>query len=86
MALKTALEHNPVLTVGFVLAGAWIALTTLNVVSSMGALTLGDWVGHSGVGGLFGLGVMFVLGVLLLYLYAELAETDPAPETFPPER
>lgn len=85
MGLRTALEHNPVLTVGFLLAGGWIALTALNVASSMGPVMGGGWVGHSGVGGLFGLAVLFVLGVLLVYLYAELAESDPAPETFPPE-
>lgn len=85
MALKTALEHNPVLTIAFLLFGGWLALTTLNVVSSMGSLG-GGWVGHSGIGGLFGLAVMFVLGVLLVYLYAELAESDPAPDSFPPER
>ncbi|MEM4781286.1 MAG: hypothetical protein QXG03_06990 [Halalkalicoccus sp.] len=85
MALKTAIEHNPVLTIAFLLFGGWLALTTLSVASSMGALG-GGWVGHSGVGGLFGLAVMLVLGILLVYLYAELAEADPAPETFPPER
>lgn len=86
MALKTALEQNALLTVVFLLTGGWIALTALNVFASMGPLVLGDWVGHSGVGGLFGLGVMLVLGVLLVYLYAELSETDPAPDGFPPER
>lgn len=85
MALQTALEQNPVLTVGFLLAGGWLALTTLSVASSMGSLG-GGWVGHSGIGGLFGLLSMFVLGVLLVYLYAGLSESDPAPETFPPER
>ncbi|MCH7659428.1 MAG: hypothetical protein IH933_02220 [Euryarchaeota archaeon] len=85
MALQTALEQNPVLTVGFLLFGGWLALTTLNIVGSMGAIG-GGWIGQSGVGGLFGLGILLVLGVLLIYLYAGLAETDPAPETFPPER
>ena len=86
MALQTALEQNPVLTIGFLLFGGWLALTTLSVVSSMGPLMGGSWVGNSGIGGLFGLGVMLVLGVLLVYLYAELAEADPAPDSFPPER
>ncbi|MFC6905164.1 hypothetical protein [Halalkalicoccus tibetensis] len=86
MGLKTALEHNPVLTVGFLLAGGWIALTVMNVFASMGPVVGGNWVGPNGAGGLFGLGVMLVLGVLLVYLYAELAEVDPAPDTFPPER
>lgn len=85
MALQTALEQNPVLTVAFLLSGGWLALTSLNVFSSMGSLG-GGWVGHSGIGGLFGLALMFVLGVLLVYLYAGLSESDPAPETFPPER
>lgn len=86
MTLKTALEQNALLTVLFLLAGGWIALTAMNVSANMGPLVLGDWVGQSGVGGLFGLGVMLVLGVLLVYLYAELAEADPAPDSFPPER
>jgi hypothetical protein len=86
MALQTALEQNPVLTVGFLLFGGWLALTVLNVVSGMGPLMGGGWIGQSGVGGLFGLTVMLVLGILLIYLYAGLSESDPAPETFPPER
>lgn len=86
MALQTALDQNPVLTVAFLLFGGWLALTALNVVSSMGPLMGGGWIGHSGVGGLFGLIVMLVLGVLLVYLYAGLSESDPAPDSFPPER
>jgi hypothetical protein len=86
MALKTALEHNPVLTIAFLLFGGWLAITTLNVASSMGSLTGTDWAGHTGPGGIVGLGVLFVLGVLVVYLYAELAESDPAPDSFPPER
>lgn len=85
MALKTALDQNPVLTVAFLLFGGWLALTAFSVFANMGSVS-GGWIGHSGVGGLFGLGVMFVLGVLLVYLYAALAEPDPAPGTFPPER
>ena len=86
MALKTALEHNPVLVVAFLLFGGWLALTAANVVGSMGSVSATDWVGHAGASGLMGLVVMLVLGVLLVYLYAELAEPDPAPESFPPER
>ena len=86
MALKTALEHNPLLTVVFILFGGWLALTALNVFASMGPVVGGNWVGPNGAGGLFGLGVILVLGVLLVYLYAELAEADPAPDGFPPER
>ncbi|WP_122088367.1 hypothetical protein [Halalkalicoccus subterraneus] len=86
MALKTALEHNPVLTVAFLLFGGWLAITTLNVASSMGPVMGADWIGHSGPGGVVGLAVMIALGVLLVYVYAELAESDPAPDSFPPER
>lgn len=86
MTLRTALDQNPVLAVGFLLFGGWLALTAMNVVSSMDSVMAIDWVGHSGISGLIGLLVMLALGVLLVYLYAELAEPDPAPETFPPER
>lgn len=86
MALKTALDQNPVLTLAFLLFGGWLAVTTLDVVTSAGSASPGRWVGSNAVGGLVGLGVMVVLGVLLVYLYAELAESDPAPSSFPPER
>lgn len=86
MALKTAIEHNPVLTIASLLFGGWLAVTAANVFGSMGSISATDWVGHAGASGLMGLVVLLVLGVLLVYLYAELAEPDPAPESFPPER
>lgn len=86
MTLRTALDQNPVLTVVFLLFGGWLALTILNVVTSMQSATGTNWVGPTGASGLVGLGVMLVLGVGIVYLYAALAEPDPAPETFPPER
>lgn len=86
MALKTAIEHNPVLTIASLLFGGWLAVTAANVFGSMDSILATDWIGPSGVSGLMGLIVLLVLGVLLVYLYAELAESDPAPESFPPER
>lgn len=86
MTLRTALDQNPVLTAAFLLFGGWLALTAVNVVTSIDSITGTDWVGPTGASGLIGLGVMLVLGVGIVYLYAALAEPDPAPETFPPER
>lgn len=86
MTLRTALDQNPVLTAAFLLFGGWLALTAVNVVTSIDSITGTDWVGPTGASGLVGLGVMVVLGVGIVYLYAALAEPDPAPETFPPER
>lgn len=86
MGLKTAFEHNPVLLMALLLFGGWLAVTAGSVVESIGDASRGMWVGPNGVGGVMGLTVLLALGVLLVYLYAELAESDPAPESFPPER
>ena len=86
MALRTALDQNPVLVAGFVLFGAWIALTTVNVAGSIDSITGTDWIGPTGASGLVGLAVMLVLGIGIVYLYVALSEPDPAPESFPPER
>ncbi|ELY66036.1 hypothetical protein [Natronococcus jeotgali] len=84
MGLRTAFRQNPLVFVGLLVFGAWTFLTILNVSSSMGEIAYGDWVGQSGVVGLIGLAVLFVLGLTVVLLYGELGEPSPGPEEFPP--
>lgn len=84
MGLRTAFRQNPLVLVGLLVFGAWTFLTILNVSSSMGGIVYGDWVGQTGVVGLIGLGVLFVLALATVLLYGELGEPSPGPEEFPP--
>ena len=86
MALRTALQMSKVLVIGVLLFAGWLLLTVMQVFETMGSITLGNEViGQGGASGIVGLLVMAVLAGLLLFLYSELGETDPAPEPFPPE-
>ncbi|SEW14818.1 hypothetical protein [Natrinema salifodinae] len=86
MGLRTALRQNTVILAGLLAAGGWVFVTLLNVSSSMGSVTYGDWIGQSGVAGLVGLVVLLAIGLLVVSVYAELGEMDPLPEEFPPEQ
>jgi len=86
MALRTALETNKMVVAAVLLFAGWMAITALQVFETMNAVTLGNEViGQGGMSGVIGLLVMAGTGGLLLLLYSELGETDPAPEPFPPE-
>lgn len=86
MALRTALQMSKVLVIGVLLIAGWLLLNALQVFETMNSIELGNQViGQGGMSGVIGLLVMAVLAGLLLFLYSELGETDPAPEPFPPE-
>lgn len=85
MGTRTAIEHNPVIAFGLLLAVGWVVLVGLNVFNGMGSLTIGDWVGRHGLGGFVGLFVMFVFLLLVIVILGELGEPDPAPDEWPPE-
>ena len=86
MALRTALQMSKVLVIGVLLFAGWLLLNVMQVFETMNSLELGNQViGQGGMSGVIGLLVMAVLAGLLLFLYSELGETDPAPEPFPPE-
>lgn len=85
MGTRTAIEHNPVIAFGLLLAAGWVALVGMQVVALGKGFELGDWVGRHGLGGLVGLLVMFVFLLLLIVILGELGEPDPAPDEWPPE-
>lgn len=85
MSLRTASQNNGILLAAILLFSGWTVYTFVNVYNSMGALTLGNWVGQHGVGGLFGLvGLLVILG-LSVTVYGSLSETEPTPQEWPPE-
>ncbi|QCJ46024.1 hypothetical protein [Haloprofundus sp. MHR1] len=88
MSLRNGFRQSWVLTFGIVAAMAWLTLTAVRVFSLVESpLT---WTtptaGTGAMGGLVGLVVMAVFVGVLLVLFSELGESDPAPSTWPPEK
>jgi len=79
MGLRTALTQSRIVTLGVFAAAIWVVLTMLQVYGRLGPLSSGG-VGQTPISGLIGLAVMGGLLALLLVLYSELSETEPAPE------
>ncbi|WP_049935902.1 hypothetical protein [Haloplanus natans] len=79
MGIRTALTQSGIVTLGVFAAGIWIVLTMLQVYGRLGPLSSGG-VGQTPISGLVGLVVLGGTLVLLLALYGELSEMDPAPE------
>lgn len=87
MSMRTAVKQSSLVTFLLVLAVAWIALTAVNVAQTMSGYEslAGPYIGQSFVGGIVGLVALVVTAFLFWYAYGELGETEPGPETFPPE-
>ncbi|WP_458261322.1 hypothetical protein [Haloparvum sp. AD34] len=85
MSMRNAFQHNKFVLGGVVAFAIWTVLTFINVATSMGPLTLDNWVGQHGVGGVIGLVALAIVIGLALTTYGTLAEDDPAPEEWPPE-
>lgn len=79
MGVRTALTQSRIVTLGVVAAAIWVLLTILQVYGRLGPLSSGG-VGQTPISGVIGLVVLGGLLALLLTLYGELSETDPAPE------
>jgi hypothetical protein len=86
MGLRTALDQSKLLT--FVALGAfvWLLLTLLDVAGEIDVFAAGstDFVGFNATAGIAGIVVLAVVLGVLVALYSEITETDPAPETWPP--
>lgn len=76
------------LALGFVLllAAGWIVLTAIQVFNAMEAGGAGGFIGQTPVGGVIGLLVMLSLLALLFVIYGEVSESEPGPQSFPPQR
>ena len=87
MSLRTALREARVVTVGILIAALWTLLTILDVTGRFDwmAFDAADTVGQTAVGGVVGLLVLLVVLALLVGLYSEVTESDPAPDPWPPQ-
>lgn len=87
MGLRTGLQQSRWLTFAVLLVGLWVLLSALRTATAMDWSQLGggEYIGYAPGSGVVGLVVLLVGLGLLLVLYSELTETDPAPETWPPE-
>jgi hypothetical protein len=79
MGLRTAFTQSRIVTLGIFAAAIWVLLSMLQVYGRLGPLSSGG-VGQAPISGLVGLLVLGGLLALLLTLYGELSETEPAPE------
>jgi hypothetical protein len=79
MGIRTALTQARIVSLGVFAAAIWTVLTMLQVYGRLGPLS-GGGVGQTPISGLIGLAVLGGALVLLLVLYGELSETEPAPE------
>jgi hypothetical protein len=79
MGIRTALTQARIVSLGVFAAAIWLVLTMLQVYGRLGPLSSGG-VGQTPISGLVGLAVLGGALALLLVLYGELSETEPAPE------
>lgn len=91
MSLRNAFDQAGfVIPFGVMLALVWVILVAVNVGNTMQPYMSGvgtdAWVGQSWVAGFVGLLVLAVLGGALAYLSSEFGESEPTPESFPPEK
>jgi len=84
MSLRTASRQNGVLFAGLVFALGWVSLTLLGVLAETGEISLGNWIGQHGIGGVIGAIALVAIVGLVLSVVGELSETDPAPTEWPP--
>ncbi|QLK26315.1 hypothetical protein HYG81_01435 [Natrinema zhouii] len=85
MGIRTAIDHNPLLAFGLLIAAGWTVLVGLQIFTVMGSVTGGNWVGRHGLGGLMGLIVLAVFLGVVIAAFGALSEPEPAPEEWPPE-
>lgn len=85
MGIRTAIDHNPLLTFGLLFAAGWVLLVGFQIVNAMGSVTGGNWVGRHGLGGVMGLIVMAIFLGVVIAAFGALGEPEPAPGEWPPE-
>ncbi|SEV84955.1 hypothetical protein [Natrinema salifodinae] len=85
MGIRTAVDQNPLLAFGLLFIAGWAVFVGSHIISVMGSITGGDWVGRHGLGGLMGLLVLAIFLGIVIAAFGALSEPEPAPNEWPPE-
>lgn len=86
MGLRTALQQSKILTFAVIAVFVWLLLGLYRIATTFDwfAISTADFIGRHVLGGVVGvIALLILLGVLTL-LFAELSESEPTPETWPP--
>jgi len=86
MGIRTALRQTRWVTLGVLFAILWVVLIGYEVASTFDWFASGaTFIGHNTPAGIIGVAVLAATAALLVALFGELSETDPAPDSWPPE-
>ncbi|MCG1002665.1 MULTISPECIES: hypothetical protein [Halobacterium] len=87
MSLRDAIDQTGWLPVAALLVLLWTIVTGIEVVNLAEAYSgvTGPYVGQTFVGGALGLLVLLGFAAAVVYVYDEAGESEPAPESFPPQ-
>jgi len=86
MSLRDSIGQMGWLPVAALLVLLWTIVTAINVTNIMDAYAgaSGPFTGQAFVGGAVGVLVLLGFALSVAYVYGEMGETEPAPESFPP--
>ena len=84
MSLRQSLGNTRLLALALLAGMAWIGFTAVQVLGSIEYWAPAA-VGQTAGAGVVGLLVLTIVFVLSLSLFGSLGESDPAPQTWPPE-
>lgn len=84
MGVRTALQQMRWITLGALAIAIWSIVTWFEVLELIEWGSM-DYIGASAPSGVVGLIVLAALVGLLVALFGEMGEEEPAPESWPPE-
>lgn len=86
MSMRSAVGQMGWIPVAGLLVLLWAIVTAVNLVGTMQSYAGlgGAYVGQTFVGGAMGLLVLLGFAAAVMFVYGEMGEDGPAPESFPP--
>jgi hypothetical protein len=84
MGIRTALQQTRWITLGALAVAIWAVVVWFEVLELIDWTSM-DYIGRSAPSGVVGLVVLAALIALLVAMFGELGEEEPAPESWPPE-
>jgi len=84
MPVRTALKQTRWITVGAIAIAIWAVVVWFRILGRIEWTSM-DYIGRAAPSGVVGLVVLAALIVVVVALFGELGEEEPAPESWPPE-